>query len=130
MERFLTVVEILAMHHVLIGEFGGSEGLRDLGTLEAAVYRPATGYYDDPIAEAAALMESLAINHPFIDGNKRVAFAAADLHLRLNGCHLEVDASTAHEFVIGLLTTGDFVLAAIEPWLREHTTCREPSAGR
>ncbi len=125
MERFLSVVEILAIHGVLIEEFGGSEGLRDLGALEAAAYRPATGYYEDPIAEAAALMESLAINHPFIDGNKRVAFAAADIHLRLNGCHLDVDAVAAHEFIVGLLSTGDFVFAAIEPWLREHTTCRE-----
>ncbi len=125
MERFLTVVEILAIHDLLIEEFGGSEGVRDLGALEAAAFRPATGYYEDPIAEAAALMESLAISHPFIDGNKRTAFAAADVHLRLNGCFLTVDAEAAHEFVVGLLTTGDFEFATIEPWLREHTTCRD-----
>lgn len=123
MERFLTVVEILAIHDVLIEQFGGSEGVRDLGALEAAAHRPATGYYDGPIAEAAALMESLAISHPFTDGNKRTAFAAADVHLRLNGCYLQVDATVAQEFVVGLLSTGDFELAAIEPWLREHTTC-------
>lgn len=53
--------------------------MRDPGALEAALFRPQTGYYDDIVVEAAALLESLAINHPFVDGNKRIAFAAADV---------------------------------------------------
>jgi death-on-curing protein len=64
---------------------GGSDGIRDLGALEAAVFRPQTGYYEDSIAEAAALFESLIQNHPYIDGNKRMALGAMDVHLRMNG---------------------------------------------
>ena len=80
---YLTVADVLGMHTVLMKRFGGAMGVRDPGALEAALFRPQTGYYDDIVAEAAALLESLAINHPFVDGNKRVAFAAADVFLRI-----------------------------------------------
>ena len=56
---YLTVVELLAIHEELIAEHGGSDGIRDMGALESAVFRPQTGYYDDAIEEAAALMESI-----------------------------------------------------------------------
>ena len=65
--------------------YGGAEGVRDLGQLEAALFRPQSGYYRDIIAEAAALWESLAQNHPFVDGNKRVAWVTARLFLLANG---------------------------------------------
>ena len=74
MTDYLTVVEVLAIHDDLITRYGGSHGVRDMGLLEAALFRPQTGYYADLIEEAAALWESLGQNHPFIDGNKRVAF--------------------------------------------------------
>jgi len=64
------------MHADQVERYGGSHGVRDQGLLEAALYRPQTGYYADLIEEAAALWESLAQNHPFIDGDKRTAFAA------------------------------------------------------
>src|SRR5438105_2010446 len=67
---YLTVAEVLAIHHRQIETYGGSHGLRDIGALEAAVFRPQTGYYNNLAEEAAALMESLANNHPFLDGNK------------------------------------------------------------
>lgn len=73
MTEFLTLAEVLAIHDDQIGRFGGSGGVRDLTLLEAALFRPQTGYYPDLIAEAAALWESLAENGPFIDGNKRTA---------------------------------------------------------
>jgi death-on-curing family protein len=76
MTGYLTVAEVLAMHADQIERYGGSQGVRDQGLLEAALYRPQTGYYAGLIEEAAALWESLAQNHPFIDGNKRTAFAA------------------------------------------------------
>ncbi|NCA73118.1 MAG: type II toxin-antitoxin system death-on-curing family toxin, partial [Sphingobacteriia bacterium] len=82
---FPTVADVLGMHTVLIRRYGGAPGVRDPGALESALFRPQTGYYDDIVAEAAALVESLAINHPFVDGNKRVAFAAVDVFLRING---------------------------------------------
>ena len=73
MTTYPTLEEVLAIHSTLIERFGGSHGLRDKGALESALARPQTGYYRDLIEEAAALWESLSKNHPFIDGNKRVA---------------------------------------------------------
>ncbi|MBV9397760.1 MAG: type II toxin-antitoxin system death-on-curing family toxin [Bryobacterales bacterium] len=82
MRDYLTVAEVLAMHADQIERYGGSHGIRDPGLLEAALFRPQTGYYADLIEEAAALWESLSQNHPFIDGNKRTAFAATDTFSR------------------------------------------------
>jgi death-on-curing protein len=76
MTDYLTVVEVLAIHDDQIERYGGASGLRDRGLLEAAIFRPQTGYYADLIEEAAALWESLSQNHPFIDGNKRTASSA------------------------------------------------------
>ena len=109
------------MHAALIELFGGASALRDAGAVESALFRPQTGYYDDVIAEAAALLESLAVNHPFIDGNKRIAFAAADVFLRLNGFLFEADPIEAYDFMIGLFDRGEFRFEKLEPWLREKT---------
>ena len=79
------------MHVFLIDEFGGSAGIRDEGALAAAVMRPQLGYYGSLTEEAAALMESLAVNHPFVDGNKRVAFFVTDVFLRENGHFIDCD---------------------------------------
>ena len=76
---YLTLADVLAMHAELVRRYGGAAGVRDLGALDAALHRPQTSYYPDLVAEAAALMESLAVNHPFVDGNKRVVFAATRL---------------------------------------------------
>ncbi len=70
---FSTIEEVIAIHDYLIIEFGGAAGLRDMGALEAALLRPQMGNYGVLIQEAAALIESLANNHPFVDGNERVA---------------------------------------------------------
>ncbi len=109
------------MHEVLIERFGGAHGIRDMGALESAVFRPQTGYYDDAVAEAAALLESIAINHPFIDGNKRAAFAAADVFLRMHGFEITASAEDAYKFLIGLFEEGAFKFARLEPWLRNNT---------
>jgi death-on-curing protein len=90
---YLTVAEAVEMHRHLVQEFGGIQGIRDRGLLEAAIFRPQSGYYDDLVHEAAALMESIASNHPFIDGNKRVSFAVTDTFLRLNGYYVSVEAT-------------------------------------
>lgn len=118
---YLTVVEILAIHDALIDEFGGAREIRDMGALEAAVFRPQTGYYEDPIAEAAALMESLIKSHPFVDGNKRTGFAAADLHLRLNGWYFAGDPEVAAGFIISGLEEAQLDRAEIEQFLRDHS---------
>ena len=114
----LTVADALFIHAVLLDRHGGSAGLRDHGALESALVRPQMGYYDDLIAEAAALFESLAINHPFIDGNKRVAFGAVDVFLRTNGYRLTVTSDEAYAFMIDLFETNRFRFEYLEPWLR------------
>ena len=83
--EYLTVADVLGMHTVLMKRYGGAMGVRDPGALEVALFRPQTGYYDDIVAEAAALMESLAINHPFIDGNKRDWLSRSDSHNAAGG---------------------------------------------
>ena len=103
---------------MVIDEFDGADGVRDLGALEAAVFRPQTGYYKDSIAEAAALFESIVQNHPFLDGNKRTPLAAADVHLRMNGLELAGDSMDHHSFIIGLMEDGDVDWRAIDGWLR------------
>ena len=109
------------MHADLIARYGGSPGIRDLGLLESALFRPQTGYYEDLIAEAAALWESLSQNHPFVDGNKRVAFAAMYTFLRANGITLTADADVTFTFMNGLYQTGTFHFDQLESWLRSHT---------
>lgn len=121
MTDYLTVVEILTIHEDLIRRYGGSAGLRDPGQLEAALFRPQTGYYADMIAEAAALWESLSQNHPFVDGNKRVAFAVMYTFLAINGVTLTADAGQAWAFVHHLYENGEFRFDRLEPWLRSHT---------
>ena len=78
------------MHERLVDRFGGVGGVRDVGLLESALYRPRSGYYNDVAEMATALFESLLMNHPFVDGNKRLAFFATDVFLRLNGWRLDV----------------------------------------
>ena len=115
---FLSVADVLGMHTALIHRYGGTLGVRDPGALEAALFRPQTGYYKDIVAEAAALMESLAINHPFVDGNKRIAFAAADVFLRINGLRLQGPALQIYTEMIDMLESKTLDIAHIEPWLR------------
>ena len=116
--RFLSLDEALAIHARLIEEFGGPAGIRDPGSLESALFRPQTGYYRDLSEMAAALFESLLMNHPFVDGNKRVAFFSCDVFLRLNGWKLEVEAEAAHSFLIGLLERGECDFERLLPWIR------------
>ena len=115
---YLTVADVLGMHIALISRYGGAPGVRDPGWLEAARFRPQTGYCWDGVAEAAAMMESLAINHPFVDGNKRIAFAAADVFLRVNGWRLKRAPMEIFAEMIQMLESGTFEIAHIEPWLR------------
>lgn len=117
--QHLTTEEVLAIHIRLIERFGGNEGVRDPGLIESALYRPQSGYYEDLPTMAAALFESLIMNHPFIDGNKRVGFFATDVFLRLNGWHLDVDDDTAHAFLIGLIEKNRCDFQSLLPWIRK-----------
>ena len=122
---YLTVADVLGMHTILMQRYGGAGGVRDPGALEAALFRPQTGYYSDIIAEAAALLESLAINHPFVDGNKRIAFAATDVFLRINGWCLKRQPMVIHTEMLKMLEAGTFDIAHLEPWLREFAMNQE-----
>lgn len=93
MRIYLSTLEVLLMQELLIKRYGGLSGVRDLGAVEAAVFRPQSGYYEGIVEEAAALLESLLINHPFVDGNKRIAFAACDAFLRVNKHRLTADSA-------------------------------------
>ena len=115
-----TAAEAIEIHRELTEEFGGSQQLRDIGRLEAAIFRPQTGYYNDLIAEAAALMESLANNHAFVDGNKRVSFAVTDTFLRLNGSYLEIEPEAAYGFIEGSIARGKFRFSLIRDWLQTY----------
>jgi death on curing protein len=117
---YLTTVEVLAMHTDQIERYGGAHGVRDAGLLEAALFRPQTGYYADLIEETAALWESLSQNHPFLDGNKRTAFAATYTFLAINGLRFTTGAPATIAFVLSLYETNQFRFDKLAPWLREN----------
>jgi death on curing protein len=88
--------------------------------LESALFRPQTGYYADLIEEAAALWESLSQNHPFLDGNKRTAFAATYTFLAINGAQLTATAQRTQNFVLALYQGSQFTFGKLVPWLRKY----------
>src|SRR5437588_5672498 len=113
---YLTVAEVLAIHHLQIEEYGGVHGIRDHGLLESAVFRPQSGYYNNIQEEAAALMESLTNNHAFLDGNKRTAFASVHTFLLVNGYDLRIDSLSAYKFIAGALAKNEFRFSLILAW--------------
>jgi len=119
MSSYLTTHDVEVMHHVLIERYGGSLGLRDANLLEAAVFRPQSGHYVDTLLQGAALFESLIINHPFIDGNKRIAFAAMDVFLRMNGYQLMVDSNRIYSKIMDLFKQKQMDIEHIHAWLLE-----------
>jgi death-on-curing protein len=126
---YLTIAEVLAIHRMQIEQYGGIEGLRDSGLLESAVFRPQIGYYTSVAEEAAALMESLANNHPFLDGNKRVAFACTHVFLLLNGYDLAVDSSSAYDFMMDLFEKKKFRFAELLDWINANTALIRKQVG-
>ena len=121
MIRFVPISSVLGVHSELLREFGGKPGLRDRGLLESALDRPRNleAYEGASIFRlAAAYAFEIIKNHPFIDGNKRVAFFATDVFLRLNGWKLVVDADEAHRFLTGLLESGARDYDHLLPWVR------------
>lgn len=117
---FLSVDEVLEIHTASIHRFGGATGIRDVGLLESALYRPRSGYYEDLVAMGSAMFESLINNHPFIDGNKRVAFFSTDVFLRLNGYKIQVESTAAHAFLMGLFDSNSCDLDNLKPWINSH----------
>jgi death-on-curing protein len=119
MTEYVTTADALFFHKQLIERYGGAPGVRDVGALESALHRPQTGYYDTLVHEAAALLESLVQNHPFVDGNKRVAFAVIDVFLRINGYAISADSKSIYDHIIQLLEARTFDMEHLVPWLQK-----------
>lgn len=121
MTDYLTVEDVLAFHEVQLRRYGGAPGIRDMGLVEAALFRPQTGYYKDILEEAAALWESFLMNHPFVDGNKRTAFAVMDVFLRINGIRIQSKSQMTGDFIYGLFDASDVTFDNLDAWLRQNT---------
>jgi death on curing protein len=122
--RLLSLAEVLRLHTLIIEQSGGSDGLRDLGMLESALGQPRQTFggedlYPTLAAKASALGFSLVMNHPFIDGNKRIGHAALEALLMLNGYELlaSVDDSEAE---ILALASGQRTREELEEWVTRH----------
>jgi len=115
-----TLEETLTLHDRLIERFGGKNGVRDLGLLQSALARPQSGYYESLSLQAGALLQSLALNHAFVDGNKRVAFALTAIFLRMNRQRLAVDPDNGESFLIEKVIQEKISLEIIAGWLEKH----------
>ena len=105
--RYLTLGELIELHHRIIEQSGGADGIRDLGLAESALAQPqmsfgGTELYPTPAEKAAALCFSLVMNHPFVDGNKRIGHAAMETFLVMNGCELNADVDDAESVILNL----------------------------
>ena len=120
MHEFPTIEEVVALHEIVVREFVGPQGLRDEAALESALLRPQLSYYNDLLEEAAALMESLAMNHPFLDGNKRTAFYTTDVLLRMNGQFIDCDNQGTYKVFMQLFETHAFRFDRLHEWLELH----------
>ncbi len=118
---YLTLEDVLFLHAEQIRLFGGADGVRDQGLILLAILRPQTGYYADLVEETAALWESLAMNHGFIDGNKRVAFAAVLVFLGMHGLRLTAEPDEIIAFIYHHLESGSFRKDVLDAWLRLNT---------
>jgi death-on-curing family protein len=122
MRDYPTLQEVLAIHELSIERYGGASGVRDMGAIEAALFRPQSGYYADIIEEAAALIESLLINHPFVDGNKRTAFAVWYIFLEINGHLLAADPTWLYSRILAWLEEKEHRFQRIVADLRSCVT--------
>lgn len=123
--NYLDINQVLAIHHEVIKQAGGSQGARDLGLLDSAVARPRASFggedlYPDIFSKAAALAHSLIRNHPFIDGNKRTGYMAMRLFLNLNRYDFKASLDERYKLVIEIAEKVKDE-ESIAMWLKEHT---------
>ena len=121
----ISVKEVEKIHRVLIDNFGGSHGIRDFGSLESALARPFQSFgneelYPSPILKAAALLESILINHPFVDGNKRTAYTIVRLFLISNNFDIKASQEEKYNFIVST-ASGKKDFDSIADWLTSHT---------
>lgn len=122
MTDYLTVIEVLPSMRIRSRGMAALMACGTWGLLEAALFRPQTGYYEDEIKQAAALWESLAPNHPFVDGNKRTAFAVTYTFLAINGLRITAAPDDIFRFTMDGLVAGEFRFDRIENWIHENTS--------
>jgi len=121
----ISTENVIKIHEILIEKFGGAKGLRDLALLESALFRPYQTFggielHEDEFQKAAAIIESLLINHPFIDGNKRIGFVVMRLVLLESGWDLNVTQEEKYQFVIGI-ASGEMKFNEIYKWIKSNT---------
>lgn len=119
--RFLTLHEVLELHRRIIAQSGGGEGIRDLGAIESAIAQPHMTFggqdlYPSIVEKAAALCFSLVMNHPFVDGNKRIGHAAMETFLILNGCEINASINEAEQGIL-TLAAGNLTRESLVSWL-------------
>jgi death on curing protein len=122
--RYLTLFEVLELHRRIIASTGGSHGIRNLAGLEAALAQPRLTFdqadlYPDVVTKAAAICFSIIMNHPFVDGNKRVGHASMETFLVLNGYQIQADVDQ-QERVILHLAAGKINRHEFASWLNDH----------
>lgn len=122
---YLTAEQVLFIHARLIVATGGDPGVRDIGLLESAIARPQATFggrdlYPDLFSKAAAMMSSLILNHPFVDGNKRVGITATGLFLRQNGHQLQTSSAQLEAFTLQVAQGGP-TIAEIARWLEQNS---------
>lgn len=116
--------DVINIHNILIDKFGGVKGIRDIGSLESAINRPFAMFdnqdlYPSPSEKAAAILESILINHPFIDGNKRTAYVLMKLILLEFGFDIKVNQDEKYKMIIEA-STGKFRFDDIKTWIMTH----------
>ena len=121
----LTLQALVWMHTVAVAEFGGSQGVRDPGLLESALARPLATFggknlYDTPFKRAAALAESIVLNHGFVDGNKRTAMYAMGAWLELEGHRVEAARGELRDLALAIATR-QLDIEGIAKWLERRS---------
>ncbi len=116
---------VLKLHNEILNEYGGATGIRDSNLLDSALHRPFQTFdgvdlYKSVFEKTAAVMQSIIINHPFVDGNKRTGFLLGEILLLENSFAINAEEDVCYSFVIDI-STGTFSFDDIVNWLRQHT---------
>jgi len=122
--RYLTLTEVLELHRRIIEQSGGAEGVRELGGIQSALAQPQMTFagsdlYPTLAAKAAAICFSLVMNHPFLDGNKRIGHAAMETFLVLNGFEVDAAVDDAEQIVL-CLAAGQLTRDELLDWVSSH----------
>jgi death-on-curing protein len=125
----IDIQTVESIHNILIDKFGGSKGIRDIGALEASLARPYATFdqkelYPTSIDKASAVFESVIINHPFVDGNKRIAYVLMRILLMADKLDIVASQNEKYTFVIGA-SKGDFLFDEIKIWLTKHVSKKD-----